>query len=372
MMRARIYLNGRFLTQPMTGAQRFAHCIVRAMDETLSSRAEVDRPHVTLLAPRASADMPGLRAIQVRRIGPLSGHAWDQITLASAAGDGALISLCAAGPVLHPRHVVQVYDAAVYQIPETFGRTYRIVHRALDRGYARFSQMATLSQFSRAELEALLKPRRPLLITPPAAEHLLDIVADATILNRLNLTNTPFFLCLGSIKKNKNLGTAVAALGQGPASARLVIVGDRNEKVFGLEGAEESEHVTWAGRCSDEEVVALMHAARAFVFPSTYEGFGIPPLEAMALGCPVLASTAPAVVETCGAGARYFDPHDSAALAALMHEVIEEPQPCRAAWINKARAQAATYSWRRSAALLLSAAEALARDASTAVPHARH
>jgi glycosyltransferase involved in cell wall biosynthesis len=358
-MTPRLYINGRFLTPALTGVPRYASCIVRAMDDALATRPATGRAEVVLLAPSGAATFPGLHAISMRQIGPLKGHAWDQLTLAADAADGVLLSLCSAGPLLHPRHIVVVHDASVFRIPENFGGAYRTLHRALDRGYARFSQIATVSRFSRNELSEILKPARPILLTPNAAEHVLAVPPDSTILDRLKLGDAPFFLGLGSVKKNKNFAAAIEALRQGPKGTRLVIVGDRNDKVFGLQGTGLDDRVIWAGRCSDSEIVALMRAAHAFVFPSTYEGFGIPALEAMALGCPVLASTAPAVIETCGAGARYFDPRAPAALAALMQETIDEPEAQRAAWIETARRQAASFSWRASAETLLGAAEAL-------------
>jgi len=108
------------------------------------------------------------------------------------------------------------------------------------------------------------------------------------------------------------------------------------------------------GRVSDAELKALYLNARAFVFPSLYEGFGIPPLEAMACGCPVLASTAPAVMETCGNAARYFDPNEPAALAAGIQEVWHDGA-LRGELTLAARRRLADFSWDRGARLHLDA-----------------
>ncbi|MBM6490417.1 glycosyltransferase, partial [Enterobacter hormaechei] len=83
---------------------------------------------------------------------------------------------------------------------------------------------------------------------------------------------------------------------------------------------EASSNLILAGRLSDNEIAALYERASAFVFPSLYEGFGVPPLEAMLFGCPVIASTANAVRETCGDAAAYFDATDADALRALLQE----------------------------------------------------
>src|SRR5205807_284536 len=108
------------------------------------------------LVPPDAQPMPVLKKIAVRRIGRLSGHAWDQLDLARAAAGGRLISLANSGPVLHRDHIVVIHDAQVFRRPDFFSWRYRTVHRAIDRLLARCATIATVSNFSRAELAAVL------------------------------------------------------------------------------------------------------------------------------------------------------------------------------------------------------------------------
>jgi len=104
-------------------------------------------------------------------------------------------------------------------------------------------------------------------------------------------------------------------------------------------GVDARGHVPW------DEVAALMQRAAALVFPSLYEGFGLPPLEAMACGCPVACSNAAALPETVGDAARLFDPHDPRAIADAVLEVLADPGP----WTERGLARAAGFSWERTA-----------------------
>ena len=105
------------------------------------------------------------------------------------------------------------------------------------------------------------------------------------------------------------------------------------------DGVEARGHVARA------EVVSLMQRASALVFPSLYEGFGLPPLEAMACGCPVASSNAAALPETVGDAARLFDPHDPRAIAEAIVDVLADPQH----WVDRGLARAATFSWDETA-----------------------
>jgi glycosyltransferase involved in cell wall biosynthesis len=168
---------------------------------------------------------------------------------------------------------------------------------------------------------------------------------------------------LGNITPNKNLAVAIRALARlQPSPVRLVAVGRLEPSVFGQGDLPPiGEGLVLAGRLDDAEVVALMRSARALIFPSLYEGFGIPPLEAMANDCPVLASTAEAVRETCGDAAEYFNPRDDEALAALMRAAVDDTGAWRAHRIAAGRARLARFSWRESAGTLAAEVEQMSR-----------
>ena len=132
----------------------------------------------------------------------------------------------------------------------------------------------------------------------------------------------------------------------------LVVVGGDNNKVFQSKTSVADPGLILAGRLSDGEIAALYARALAFVFPSLYEGFGVPPLEAMLFGCPVIASTADAVRETCGDAAAYFDATNA---DELRQRMLERLAAGAIADDERTRQldRIAAFSWRKSAEGLL-------------------
>jgi glycosyltransferase involved in cell wall biosynthesis len=369
MITRTLYINGRYVTQPMSGVQRYAHEIVGAIDGI--AKDTIGGMTFVLLTPKG-APKANLRNIKQREVGGLTGHLWDQISFAWAARSGTALSLAMTGPILHPRHIVVIHDAAVQRHPEHFSKVYTLAHGVIDRLLSKTATVATVSEFSRRELaEVLHMDARNIIVAPNGAEHLALGNDDGDdVVERLGLSNTPYFIVLCNITRNKNLAVAIRALGALPlGTCKLVAVGRLDAAVFG-QGYLPPMHpdLMLAGRLDDEEVSGLLRGAKALIFPSLYEGFGIPPLEAMINDCPVLASTAEAVVEVCGDAAEYFEPHDDAELARLMAMVLRDDGVWRAERNAKGKLRLAKYSWRASADTLVRAAQALSRGRKGARP----
>jgi glycosyltransferase involved in cell wall biosynthesis len=133
----------------------------------------------------------------------------------------------------------------------------------------------------------------------------------------------------------------------------LVIVG-RHEGMIGPDasvlerGRRSPDRVHFTGDVSDAELHDYVRGAAALVFPSRYEGFGLPPLEAMAAGCPCIVSSAASLPEVCGNAPLYFDPESAEQLAARLVELVSD-ESLRNALIVRGRAHAATYDWNRCA-----------------------
>lgn len=354
----RLYINGRFVTQKLTGVQRFGLEVVRAIDEQLASQGEAAMPASLIIPPGASCDL-ALTSIKVEQSGVFRGHAWEQLDLAWRARDGVLLSLCNAGPVSHRRQLVVIHDASVFRESAAYNRTYAFGHRLLGRVLSRTAKLATVSQFSRTELARIFNlPEAAVALAPNGSEHLARVDADDSAIERLGLRGGRYFLVVGSRAPHKNMELALAAAERAAAwNVRTVLVGEPNPKIFGPSSQARSASVIQAGRVSDAQLKALYRHATALLFPSRYEGFGIPLLEALVNGCPIIASDIPAAREVCGPYARYVPVDDLDALVAAMAMAAEErPEPKRAA---SAMRSADQFSWRATGQRLLTELQAL-------------
>lgn len=348
------FINGRFLTQKTSGVQRFAREIVKALDRHLVSTRSTDE--WVLLAPENTVLDLELSAIKQRHVGNLTGHLWEQTQLLKASRRGKLVNLCNSGPVLHGKSLTIIHDAMIFRTPENFSRFYRAVHGTLGQVLARRGHIATVSEFSKRELVETIGAKNVSVIAN-SCEHMASITRDETVLQRLNLTPNAYLLFVGSPTPNKNIMRAIEAISLMRESApHFVVVGATASAVFKTKQdlTPTSDRVIVTGRLTDEEIVALYGNAAALLFPSLYEGFGIPPLEAMFLGCPVLSSDIEPAREVCGDAALYFDPNDAQDIARSVEHLLANPD-LRSTMVELGHARAAEFSWDRSASALLRA-----------------
>ncbi len=186
-------------------------------------------------------------------------------------------------------------------------------------------------------------------LTPP-----LD--ADVANVRDRFMLNAPFVLYAGNIKPHKNVERLIEAFAlmrrSGHEGVKLLIIGDELSKYPGLRRLVHRhhlhQHVRFLGFVPDATLAALYQLARVFVFPSLYEGFGFPPLEAMASGTPVITSNVSSLPEVVGDAAVMIDPLDPAALAAAMGRVLGD-DGLRAELIRKGRARVDQFSWAHAA-----------------------
>lgn len=351
------FINGRFLTQKTSGVQRFAREIVKALDQHLASVGCQDE--WTLLVPAGAKLDLGLSVIKTQHVGRLSGHLWEQTQLFYASRSGRLVNLCNSGPILHNRSLTVIHDAMIFRTPENFSRSYRAVHGTIGHILARRGRIATVSEFSRSELAQTIGAV-DVCVIPNSCEHMAQIVADETVVDRLGLSKNAYLLFVGSPTPNKNINRAIEAIAtMGERAPKFAIVGAAASSVFKEDtqsgGTGHPDHrVVFTGRLSDEEIAALYGNATALLFPSLYEGFGIPPLEAMFLGCPVLSSNIAPAREVCGDAALYFDPNLTAQIVKSIDDLAQTPG-LRSRMIDKGRERAAEFSWNKSARALLTA-----------------
>lgn len=348
-------INGKFTAQRMTGVQRVAYELTTELARIANAD---DAP--SLVVPQ-DHDPSGLPAgARMQTSDRLHGTLWEQWTLPRTTRGRTLLSLCNIGPLAKRDQLLMIHDAAVFDLPAGYSLAFRLWYRfAFSILKRRARHIVTVSHFSRARLAARLRvPPARVSVVPAAVDHIDRIDADPRVLSRLKLDTDGYVLFVGSLAPGKNLARALEAIALMRAShptLRFVIAGGANAKIFGARAAglrDDDPYVTWAGYVTDGELKALYEHAGCFVFPSLYEGFGLPPLEAMRCGCPVVVSHEGALPEVCGGAALFCDAYSPPDIAAAIARVMDDAE-LRARLRTMGREHARRYSWRRSARALL-------------------
>jgi glycosyltransferase involved in cell wall biosynthesis len=351
-------INGKYLAQRTTGVQRYAAELVRAWDDGLRD-GWIDRTQYTIrvYAPKDIIRTPSYSYVEVVPC-TTAGRVWEQIELPWRARRTLLYSPYAAAPVAAVRHAVTIHDAGVAATPQQYSigfRTcYQIVFRILVK---RCVPIVTVSEFSRSELEHYFSvaPGK-ILVIPPGCDYLRNVAPDPTVLSKFGLVKGQYVLGVSSRSVIKNFeGLQRAWMRLARHDMRLAIAGGSNAQLFG----RGSETVTGSqavllGYVSDSELRALYENAALFAYPSYYEGFGLPPVEAMTCGCPVLVARSSSLPEVCGDAAIYCDPGSVTDIADKMSSVLDDPQ-LAADLREKGTSRSAQFSTQKTASLLWNA-----------------
>lgn len=356
-----VAINGKFTSQRLTGVQRVAHEFTSALARLLPGER-----NPTLVVPRdhASDTLPPTVA---RRVVPrLRGALWEQLALPFATRGQTLVSLCNIGPLFKRNQVVMIHDVAVLDFPQGYSLKFRLWYRfAFWMLKRRARHILTVSRFSKERIVARLGVAPTDVSTiVSGVDHFGRIEGDPSVLDRLGLAYDGYVLIVGSLAPGKNLARtleAIARLERMRPELRFVIAGGSNVRIFGASALGErasAGNVTWAGYVSDGELKALYENAGCFVFPSLYEGFGLPPLEAMYCGCPVIVSREASLPEACGDAALYCDAHDAVDIAATIAQLMGDAE-LRRELREKGRARASRYRWDAAAKQLIGVLRAL-------------
>jgi glycosyltransferase involved in cell wall biosynthesis len=297
-----------------------------------------------------AARLPALGGYEVIRppaaFSHRAGHAWEQVVLPLRARSAELLLNPAnLAPVAFPRNAVVIHDAAALRNPGWYSPAYAAVQRRLLPSIARRARVVVApSEFSRRELQELLGVEAH--VVPGGVDERFRPDADPTPAHAaLNLTR-PYVLTVASRTPRKNLASLTTTASRLQTEGIELVAAGGGRPQF----RDETERVVGVrplGAVPDEYLPGLYAGAEAFVLPSHHEGFGLPCLEAMACGVPVVAARAGALPETCGDAARYVDPRDEAGIAEAVADAIGD-QALKAAGPERAR----HYTWDRTIAEL--------------------
>jgi glycosyltransferase involved in cell wall biosynthesis len=265
-----------------------------------------------------------------------AGHAWEQLVLpVRAARMRALLCPANLAPLAYPRSVVVIHDAAPLRHPGWYSQTYARAQRALLPAIARRAQrVITVSEFSRTELRELLGVEAD--VVPGGVDERFR--PDAP---RPPGFDRPYVLTVASQTARKNLAALVPAARALAADGVEVVVAGGHRPQFAAES--DLAGLRMLGHVDDALLPGLYAGALAFALPSRYEGFGLPVLEAMACGTPVVAAAAGALPETCGDAAVLARPEGEAFAAALTGLVSDDAERARLRTAGLARAS--QFSW---------------------------
>jgi glycosyltransferase involved in cell wall biosynthesis len=351
----KVVINGRFAAQAQTGVQRYAQESLRAMDALLDERPEVAKLFDITVALPDGAEMNGLKRISVKHVRGSANHLWEQVALLNASRGALLLNFNYSGPVLKRDQIITIHDATACVFPDSFSLSYRLVHRLLiSLLKGRVARVMTVSAFSRTELDHYFGIKNAAVCTE-GWQHSLASGDSAAILDKYGLASGQYLFAAGSVKPNKNfavIGKALKLLPDLPI--KLAIAGAKDISIFAQDDALfENRRINMLGYVPDEDLAHLYRNAAWFVFPSLYEGFGLPAIEAMANGCPVIAARVASIPEVCGDAALYFDPNDAQSLADVLKRAVQEPG-LRKQFRARAPQRLALFSWQRNANIILS------------------
>lgn len=345
----KIYINGRFLTQRITGVQRYALEITRALDSLISDDKNLQKHEYIVIAPKKVLYSIKLKNIQVIQKGVLKGHLWEQLELPIYSYDGFLMNFCSCAPLLKRNQTVAIYDAAVSAMPQSFSWLFRTWYRIMFFCLGQTArQIFTCSEFSKKELHRHFSiPLNKTHVIYPGIEHIKRLKADESIISRANLKDTKYVLAVSSMNPSKNFPLVLDVARLMP-DVEFIIAGGSNAKVFKSAGLDVPQNARLIGYVSDEELMALYHHASVFVYPSLYEGFGIPPLEAMMCGCPSIVSDIEVFHEVYGDSVEYCDFKDERLWMRVLKEVMGNTYYKKTNFDNFC----SKYSWNKTAHIL--------------------
>jgi glycosyltransferase involved in cell wall biosynthesis len=342
-------INGRFLTQRITGVQRYARELVRAFDEILDSNPNV---RITVLCPRFSIAPPAWRNIEVRQVGRLQGHSWEQIelpwyargkTLFCPANTAPVISLIRSSAV-----IVTVHDLSYKYFPDAYHPAFRLWYKFLiPLVLRRANATITVSQSERQAILSYYPYAAPRLYAIANGGLPADISAEQT---RITQQRRDFILYVGSLSRRKNFPrtfevacglarehgyhfTFVGSTPKGLVSTAVVVPNDILSKI------------TFVGAIDDFAALAPYYqTAACLLFPSFYESSGLPPIEAMTFKCPVVVSDIPALRERCGDAAIYCDPHSIDSIRNAVLRVMQDEKLRSSLGVNGQK-RAENFTW---------------------------
>jgi glycosyltransferase involved in cell wall biosynthesis len=360
-----VLINGLFLTETLRGVQRYATELVWALSRLRH------RYRILVVAPRGRL----LRTVPyvMQDPFPLTGAAWEQFRLpflAKRLNASLLCCPCNRAPLFKSTIpiILTVHDAAVFSGPEWFTKSFQLLyHNYFPRVGKISSRVITCSNFAKRDLLNYgIASEETIRVIYEGSDHMNGHSMFKKNNGDLQLKNLPlkgkhYVLNLGSRDPRKNVKLLCEAWKTIPEAVKqgriLAIAGGKFFNNFADEQISKvPDDVIFLGYVPEEQLSPLYSHADSFVFPSLYEGFGLPPLEAMACGTPVLASHSASLPEVCGGAALYCDPHNIDEVANKLRQMLSD-KSLREDLRQKGLERAKSFTWEKAAQQLITIVE---------------
>lgn len=338
-----IVVNARFLTQRITGVQRFAIEISLRLKKLIRD--------IEFVTPDNIEQKDVFEALDAKVIGSHRGHVWEQVDLPKylkSIGNPLLVNLANMAPLFYKNKVVTIHDVAYKVFPQTYPKSFLLFYNfVIPRLLHNSRHVVTVSEYSKQEI------RKYYGVADTKVSVVYNAVSEAfKPTEEENPEN--YFLAVSSMNYRKNFLYILEAFTQYQkqgGKAALYIIGDLKNKSFkeiDLSQYKKNPQAKFLGRVSDKELVAYYGKALAFIYPSFYEGFGIPPLEAQACDCPAICADTSCLPEIFGDSVLYCDPYQPNSLVKSM-EMLAADTELRDGLIKKGKENLQRYSWQKSA-----------------------
>lgn len=305
------------------------------------------------------ARLPELKVIHPGRsmVSGIGGHFWEQAILPLKTLGRPLWSPSTSGPVFHPNHVVTIHDIAFVDGPQWFSPSFaRLYDTIVGRLVKSARHIVSVSDFTRERLIAHYGAAPDRVTTVHSGRTLAFEPASATrideVLDGFGLSGKPFLIAFEGTDPRKNTAAIHEAWGKLSSAhfdGALVLFGRAaNPKVFSaVAGTAGGAGIVRVGAVADETLACLFSAARGFVFPSLYEGFGLPVIEAAACGCRILSSNVTSLPEVSPPDSLFVDPSSVSEIVAGMRHLLETDDTPEARSARMAFAR--HFDWNRTA-----------------------
>ncbi|MGM1050387.1 MAG: glycosyltransferase family 4 protein [Bacillota bacterium] len=322
--------------------------VVKSLDEIAANSMY---KFILLVPKNDTCHQLNLKNIDILKAGNGHGHVWEQLILPLYAKGSLLINLCGPAPILKMNQIVMIHDAAIYTNKDNFSKIFLLWYKMMFKFIKSFSKkILTVSEFSKRELIKYCGIKETKIsVAYLGVEQIVDRSSDDSILDTFNLRGKKFLLAVSSKSPNKNFKAIAESIKhlQHDKEVEVVIVGTQNSHVFQSNTVLDIDRVKFTGYISDEELKSLYENASCFIYPSFYEGFGLPPIEAMVCRCPVIVSHTSSLPEVCGDNAIYCDPYDPLDISEKIDSVLKRSDLDQ--MIEKNYKHARKYSWKKTA-----------------------